>query len=257
MKYKGNGDCMDLKIFDDEQCDDLQFNNLKLIQKKDGFKFGMDSVLISNFVSRIKENAVVADLGAGTGIISILVAAKNNVSKVIGFEIQEEMAKMAQRSIEYNGMADIVEIKNMNFVGISKKEYKKMFDVVITNPPYKKVNTGIKSDSEKKLISRHEIKCTLEDVIYEASQILKDYGVFYMVHRPDRLADIIELMRKNKIEPKEIQLVFPKETKEANLVLIKAVRLGKPYLKILEPLIVYDQNDKYTTKLVDFYGKVN
>ena len=103
MKYKDKGECMNLKIFDDEQCDDLQFNNLKIIQKKDGFKFGMDSVLISNFASKIKDNALVADLGAGTGIISILIAAKNNVSKVIGFEIQEEMAEMAQRSVEYNG----------------------------------------------------------------------------------------------------------------------------------------------------------
>lgn len=246
---------MDIEIFKNEQIDDLEFNNLKIIQKKDGFKFGMDSILISNFAKIKKRGAVVADLGTGTGIISILVASKNDVSKIYGFEIQNEIAEMAKRSIKLNNMTDIIDIENMDLVGLSKTKFKGMFDVVITNPPYKKINTGIQNENENKLISKHEIKCTLNDIIYESSKILKDRGVLYMVHRPDRLVDIIDIMRKNTIEPKEIQMVYPNKKEEANLVLIKAVRLGKSYLKVLQPLIIYDQNGKYTKELLEIYGK--
>ena len=246
---------MEIDILENEQIDDLEFNNLKIIQKKDGFRFGMDSVLISNFVKIRRKDAMVADLGTGTGIISILVAAKNEVSKIYGFEIQKEIAEMARRSVALNNMVDIVDIKNMDLVGLSKTEFSGRFDVVITNPPYKKSNTGLKNKNESKLISIHEIKCTLSDIIYESSKILKEYGILYMVHRPDRLVDIIDLMRKNRIEPKEIQMVYPNKNEEANLVLIKAVRLGKSYLKVLKPLIVYDQNGNYTKELLEMYGK--
>lgn len=246
---------MNIDIFEDEQVDDLDFKNLKIIQKRKGFKFGMDSVLISNFAKIRKKDAVVADLGTGTGIISILITAKNNLSKVYGFEIQKEVAEMAKRNIRLNKMTNLIDIKNVDLIGLSKTEFRKKFDVVITNPPYKKKNTGFQNENENKLISRHEVKCTLNDVIFESSQILKDYGIFYMVHRPDRLAEIIDILRKNKLEPKEIQLVYPNIKGNANLVLIKAVKCGKVYLRILEPLIIYDQNGKYTKELLEIYGK--
>lgn len=190
------------------------------------------------------------------GIISILVAAKNdNINKIYGFEIQEEMTEMARRSIKMNSLSDKIEIVNEDIVGISKKNWNKKFDVVISNPPYKKVNTGLVNKEDKKLISRHEVKCKLEELIYESSKILKDNGNFYMVHRPERLVDICYLMRINKIEPKEIRFVYPHINDEANLILIKGVKCGKPSVKVLKPLIVYNENNEYNDEIYKIYNK--
>lgn len=190
------------------------------------------------------------------GIISTLVAAKNdNINKIYGFEIQEEMTEMARRSIKMNSLSDKIEIVNEDIVGISKKNWNKKFDVVISNPPYKKVNTGLVNKEDKKLISRHEVKCKLEELIYESSKILKDNGNFYMVHRPERLVDICYLMRINKIEPKEIRFVYPHINDEANLILIKGVKCGKPSVKVLKPLIVYNENNEYNDEIYKIYNK--
>ena len=245
---------MNIEIMNDERLDDLNCKNLKILQKKDGFCFGMDSVLIANFAKISRKNAIVADLGTGTGIISILVAGKQNPKKVYAIEIQEELVNMAKRSVKYNGLEEKIDVINADIVGISRGEFNKKFDYVISNPPYKKINTGLINDNEKKLISRHEVKCTLGDVVFEASKLLKDNGIFYMVHRPDRLSDIFNVMRENKVEPKEIQLVYPHLKDEANLVLIKGVKCGKPSLKILKPLIVYNENNEYTEELLKFYS---
>ena len=244
---------MNIEIMDDERLDDLNCKNLKILQKKDGFCFGMDSVLIANFAKISRKNAIVADLGTGTGIISILVAGKQNPEKVCAVEIQEELVDMAKRSVKYNDLENKIDIINADIVGISKGNFNKKFDYVISNPPYKKLNTGLINDNQKKLISRHEVKCTLKDVVNEASKLLKDKGVFYMVHRPDRLCDIFNAMRENKVEPKEIQLVHSHLEDEANLVLIKGVKCGNTSLKVLKPLIVYNENNEYTEELLKFY----
>lgn len=244
---------MNIEIMDDERLDDLNCKNLKILQKKDGFCFGMDSVLIANFVKISRKSAIVADLGTGTGIISILVVGKQNPKKVYAVEIQEELVDMAKRSVKYNDLEDKIDVINADIVGISRGKFNKRFDYVISNPPYKKLNTGLINDNQKKLISRHEVKCTLEDLVYEASKLLKDNGVFYMVHRPDRLCDIFNVMRENKVEPKEIQLVYSHLEDEANLVLIKGVKCGKQSLKVLKPLIVYNENNEYTEELLKFY----
>lgn len=244
---------MNIEIMDDERLDDLNCKNLKILQKKDGFCFGMDSVLIANFAKISRKNAIVADLGTGTGIISILVAGKQNPEKVYAVEIQEELVDMAKRSVKYNDLGNKIDIINADIVGISRGNFNKKFDYVISNPPYKKLNTGLINDNQKKLISRHEVKCTLKDVVNEASKLLKDKGVFYMVHRPDRLCDIFNAMRENKVEPKEIQLVHSHLEDEANLVLIKGVKCGNPSLKVLKPLIVYNENNEYTEELLKFY----
>lgn len=244
---------MNIEIMDDERLDDLNCKNLKILQKKDGFCFGMDSVLIANFAKISRKNAIVADLGTGTGIISILVAGKQSLEKVYAVEIQEDLVDMAKRSVKYNDLEDKIDVINADIVGISRGKFNKRFDYVISNPPYKKLNTGLINDNQKKLISRHEVKCTLKDVVYEASKLLKDNGDFYMVHRPDRLCDIFNVMRENKVEPKKIQLVYPHIEDEANLVLIKGVKCGKPSLKVLKPLIVYNEKNEYTEELLKFY----
>jgi len=236
-----------------EKIEDLQCNGLKIIQNKTWFCFGMDAVLLTNYCD-VKNNSKVVDLGTGTGIIPILLSGKRNISKAIGVEIQSEVAEMAKRSVELNNLQDKIEILNIDLNDADKHLESNSFDAVISNPPYKLNNSGIINPSDQKAISRHEIKCNLEDVIRTASFLLKQYGRFYMVHRPDRLADIICLLRKYKLEPKQIRFVHPKLGEKPNMVLIRASKYGKPELKFDPPLYIYNQEGKYTDDVYKIYG---
>lgn len=244
---------IDIKI--NESIDDLEFNNLKIIQNNDGFKFGIDSVLLSDFAKKIKNNSLVLDIGSGSGIISILLSGKTKAKKIVGIEIQKDVADMAKRSVILNNLEDRIEIINDNIKNIENYFENNYFDYIVTNPPYQKNNTGLKSEDEKNLISRHEIECTLEDIIQKAFKVLKDNGIFYMVHRPERLVDILCIMRKNRIEPKELKLVYPKISSKPSLVLIKGVKNAREFLKVQEPLIIYNEDGSYTRELLNIYGK--
>ena len=240
---------------ENERIDDLQYKGLKIIQNKEGFCFGIDSILLSDFAKEIPENAKVIDLGTGSGIISILLTAKTKLSKIYGIEIQKEVAELAKRNIELNKLENKFEIINENIKNIEKILEKNSFDAIVTNPPYKKEETGIKNENKIKLISRHEIEANLEDFIKISEKMLKNNGALYMVHRPERLADIIELLRKNKLEPKIIQLIYPKIKKAPTMVLIKAIKNAKPFLKIKEPLIIYNEDNTYTDEILKIYNK--
>ena len=247
---------MDILLKENERIDDLEFNNLKIIQNKEEFCFGMDAVLLSDFAKEIKPNSRIIDFGTGTGILPILLSGKTKDTKIYGIEIQEKMAEMAIRSVKLNILENRIKIINEDIKNLNNIFEKNTFDVVITNPPYKLNNTGLKNESEGKLISRHEIKCDLEDIVIAAKNMLKDKGVFYMVHRPERIVDICELLRKYKIEPKLIKFVYPKAEKEANLILIKAVKNANKFLKIEKPLIVYKDNGEYTDEILKIYNKI-
>lgn len=242
-------------INDDERVDDLEINDLKIIQKKDGFCFGIDSVLLSDFAKNIKKGSKVVDIGTGTGILPILLCAKTKLSKIIGVEIQEEMAELANRNIMLNNLNEKFEVINANVKDTENILNNNDFDVVITNPPYMKANTGKININEKKLISRHEITATLEDFIIQAKRLLKDKGVFYIVHRPNRLVELFYLLRKYKLEPKILQFIYPRNNEDANLVLIKAVKNGGDFLKINKPIYVYDENGNYTKDILKIYNK--
>lgn len=244
-----------IDLLENERIDDLEYKGLKIIQNKDGFCFGIDSILLTDFAKEIKEKSTIIDLGTGTGIIGILLSDKINPSKIIGVEIQKEVYEMAQKSIELNHLQGKFEIINGDIKDLQDKLQMNTFDAVVTNPPYKKLGTGITNENDKKLISRHEITATLEDFIKMSKKLLNDRGSLYMVHRPDRLVDIIELLRKYKLEPKRIRFVYPKEGKEANLLLIKACKNAKPFLKIEKPLYVYKKNGEYTDEILKIYGK--
>lgn len=246
---------MKVELKENERIDDLEFKNLKIIQNKNGFCFGMDSVLLSDFAKNIKKDSKVLDLGTGTGIIPILLCGKTELKKIIGVEIQEEVAKMAKRSVVLNNLEERFEVINKNILELNTIYENQTFDVIVTNPPYKKKNTGIINENEKKIISRHEITAELEDFIKVSKDLLKDKGEFYMVHRPERLVDIISLMRKYNIEPKILRFVCPNEEKEPNLILIKGVKNAKPFLKIEKNLIVYNKNGQYTEEILKIYNK--
>ncbi len=244
-----------MELNKNERIDDLEFKGYKIIQNSEGFCFGIDAVLLSDFAKNLKKNSKVIDLGTGTGILPILLSGKTQLKNIIGIEIQEEVANMAKRSIELNSLKDKVEIINDSILNLEKLYGKEYFDVVVTNPPYKKLNTGIQNESEKKLISRHEITANLEEFIKVSKNILKDKGEFYMVHRPERLVDILYLMRKYKVEPKQIRFVSPNVNKEPNLVLIKGIKNANEFLKFEKNLYVYNEDGSYTDEILEIYNK--
>lgn len=244
-----------MELKENERIDDLEYKGLKIIQNKNGFCFGVDSVLLSDYAKKIKRNSIVVDIGTGTGIISLLLCKKTNLSKIYGIEIQEDVAEMAKRSIELNSLENKFEIINENVKNICEIIKPHTVDCVVTNPPYKKADTGVKSIDRKQLISRHEVECTLEDVVENASKLLKDLGEFYMVHRAERLVDIMCLLRKYKLEPKNVRFVHSKVNEKPDLILVRAVRCAKEFLKIDRPLIIYKDNGEYTDEILEIYDK--
>lgn len=244
-----------MKLNQEERIDDLQLNGLKIIQNKKGFCFGIDAILLSDFAKNIKNNATVLDLGTGTGIISILLCEKTELKKIVGVEIQKEVYEMALKSCQLNNLQERFELIHSNITQLDHIYAKNSFDVIVTNPPYKKGNTGIMNDTESKKIARHELTASLEDFIKIGKDLLKDKGEFYMVHRPERLVDIFSMMRYYKIEPKEIQFVYSTYQKPPKLVLIKGVKNAKEFLKVHSNLYIYDEKGHYTEEIYQIYQK--
>jgi len=236
-----------------ERIDDLQCKGLKIIQDTEGFCFGMDAVLLSNYCD-IKKGATVVDLGTGTGIIPLLLWAKNNIKKIHGIEIQEEVADMASRSVKMNELENSIEIHNIDLKDATEKLGVNIFDVVTSNPPYMNLGGGLINPDDKKAISRHEILTSLEDVIKTASKLLRHNGSFFMVHRPNRIVDILCFLRQYKLEPKRLRFVHPKIGHKPNLVLIKSVKASKPELKFENPLYIYNDDGTYTDEIYKIYG---
>lgn len=238
---------------DNEKIEDLQLKGLKIIQNKKWFCFGMDSVLLSDFAD-LKKKSIVVDLGTGTGIIPLLLWGKKEPHKIYGIEIQDEVAEMAKRSVTMNNLDEKIEILNIDMKEVEDHIKNNSVDAVVTNPPYVESNGGIVNPEDKKALSRHEISCSLEDVIRTSARLLKHHGRFYMVHRPYRMADIIELMRKYKLEPKKMRLVYPRQGKNPNMILVKGVKGGNPEMNIDPPLYVYKDEENYTDEIYEIYG---
>ena len=235
-----------------ERLDDLQ-NGYMIIQDPGRFCFGMDAVLLSGFAN-IKKGERVLDLGTGTGIIPILLENKTQGLHFTGLEVQPESADMASRSVAYNHLEEKISIVTGDIKDASKIFGASSFDVITTNPPYMIGQHGLKNDADAKTIARHEVLCTLDDILMESSRILKPNGRFYMIHRPFRLAEIFSKMVQYKIEPKRMRLVYPYVDKEPNMVLIEGYRGGKSRLTVEKPLIVYKEPGVYTDEIIEVYG---
>lgn len=236
-----------------ERLDALQRNGYQIIQNTEKFCFGMDAVLLSGF-AKAKKGERVLDMGTGTGIIPILMEAKTEAAELIGLEIQAESADMARRSVAWNGLENKIQIVEGDIKEAASIFGAASFDVVTCNPPYMIGQHGIQNPDAPKAIARHEILCTLEDVIAQAAKLCKPGGRFYMVHRPFRLAEIITEMTKYRLEPKRMQLVYPFVDKEPNMVLIEGVRGGRSRMTVEKPLIVYKEPGVYTSEIYDVYG---
>lgn len=236
-----------------ERLDELHRNGYKIIQDPGRFCFGMDAVLLSGF-AKVKPKEKALDLGTGTGIIPILLEGKTDGEHFTALEIQEESADMARRSVAYNHLEAKIDIVTGDIKDASKIFGASSFDVVTTNPPYMIGQHGIVNGTDAKTIARHEVLCSLDDILRESARVLKPKGRFYMVHRPFRLAEIFSKMIEYKIEPKRMKLVYPFVDKEPNMVLIEGLRGGNSRLTVEKPLIVYKEPGKYTDEIYDVYG---
>ena len=215
----------------------------------------MDAVLLSGF-ARIRKGDHVLDMGTGTGIIPILLKSKTKGEHFTGLEIQEECADMAARSVQYNGLESAVDIVCGDIKEAAGIFGAASFDVVTSNPPYMIGAHGLQNPYMAKAIARHEVLCTLEDVVSQASKVLKDRGRFFMVHRPFRLAEIFSVLTRYKLEPKRMQLVYPYIDREPNMVLIEALKGGNSRITVEKPLIVYEKPGVYTKDILEIYDMI-
>lgn len=235
-----------------ERIDDLQYKGLKIIQNPKEFCFGIDAVLLANFPN-VKKGDMILDLGTGTGIIPILLSAKTEAKHITGIEIQPYLAEMAQRSVKLNNIEEKVTIINEDLKNATNFLPLSSYDIITCNPPYKTNQTGLINSSCSKAIARHEIKCCLEDIIKISGKLLKVGGKLCMIHRPNRLPDIICLMRKYKIEPKKLRFVYPKKNKPPSMILIEGARYGGVEFTVQKPLFIYEDDGNYCKEINEIY----
>ncbi|HQM96141.1 MAG TPA: tRNA1(Val) (adenine(37)-N6)-methyltransferase [Clostridia bacterium] len=241
-------------IYEDERLDDLQLDGLKIIQNKKQFCFGTDAVLLSSF-SNVRGTSTVIDLGTGNGIIPLLLYGKYKPKQIIGIEIQKDIYELAVRNVKLNNLEERISIINGDVRNIKEYFQAGSFDQVVTNPPYLKAGTGIISAADAMAYARHEILCTLEDILKATKYLLKSKGVFTMVHRPQRLNEILSLMKTHSIEPKTIRFVHVNAKLPAILVLIQGLKDMNPSLTVEPPLIIHKPDGTYTEELNLLYGR--
>lgn len=238
---------MRIELNEKERIDDLGIDNLKIIQNKEYFCFGTDSVMLANFVKSESSKNVIVDLCSGSGIISIIISAKRKYKKILCVELQSEMYELLKKNVKLNNLEDKIITVNNNLKNV--KEIKNMVinttgsdkvDIVVCNPPYKTLGTGFKTNHDVKTIAKCEVMCNLEDVIKAASKLLNKKGKLYLVHKPERLSDLICIGRQYNLEAKEIKFIYPRINKKASIVLICYAKDGGKETKVLEPIIEYE-----------------
>ena len=239
-----------------ERVDDLERNGYKIIQNPEVFCFGIDAILLAHFSKVTKASQKILDIGTGTGIIPILMHATYQKGEYIGIDIQEDMVEMASRSAKFNYIEEAVRFLNVDIKAFKEYFRKEEFDIITTNPPYMKGQAGLKNEHPSVVLARHEVACTLEEIIAASGYMLKGRGKLCMIHRPHRLVDIICSMRQNRLEPKRMRFIHPKPGKAPTMVLVEAVKYGGPELRIESPLMVYNEQGVYTDEIYEIYGKV-
>ncbi len=245
---------MDLK--ENERLDDLQIGGLKIIQDKTKYCFTSDSAILANFVSAKKSDKV-CEIGTGTGVISILLTHKQNPEKIYAFEVQKETAELAKRNVDLNLLNDKIVIINSAIQDFEKYVKRESFDVVVSNPPYRKVNQkSLISLREEEAISKHEVKLNLEELVSCAKNLLKFGGKFFLVYDATRTAELIYKLKQNNLEPKTMFFTSPSPTKNPVLVLIEAVKGGKEQVNVLPTLITNDKDGNYIYTIQNLYGKI-
>lgn len=231
----------------------LGYKNMYIYQNTEYFNFSLDSVLLPNFITINKKINKILDIGCGNAPIPLILSTKTN-AEIIGVEIQPEIYELAKKSVQENKLADQIKIVNQDILEYVKSTESDEFDIITCNPPFFRVNEQSNfNDNECKRIARHEIKLNLQDLFKVAKKLLKNNGVIGIVHRPDRLIEIIEAMKANNIEPKRIRFVYPNLNSEANILLIEGRKNGNPGLKVLPPLYVHEKDGKYTKEVLKYF----
>lgn len=243
-------------IYDGERIDEIGFGNLRLIQNPEDFCYGIDAVLLATF-TEVRKGSRVIDLGTGTGVIPLILSHRTEAAEIVGVEIQREAYERGLRNILLNDLGDRIRMIHADVKLLVKEKLaaRHSFDAVVTNPPYIKSDGGLKNKAASRAAARHETTAELDDFLGEAGLLLKDRGDFYMVHRPSRLVDISVSCRKHKLEPKELRLVSPNRDTAPNLLLIHCVKNGRPELKFLDPLYVYNGDGTYTPEILALYER--
>lgn len=233
----------------------VYFKNIKIVQNKDYFNFSLDSILLPNFVEITRKNKKILDMCTGNAPIPLILSTKTD-AKIYGVELQKEVYDLAKETIKINNLDNQIELINDNIKNLKKIFDTETFDIITCNPPYfKKKDDSIINENKVKSIARHEIEMELEDVMIISKALLKNEGSLVLVHRTDRLIEIIELMKKHNIEPKRMRLIYPKVNMESNLVLIEGRKNGKEGLKILPPLYIHNDDSSYTSEVLEMFGK--
>ena len=233
----------------------LGYDNMYIYQDSEMFNFSLDSVLLANFVTINKKYKNIMDIGCGNAPIPLILSTRTS-AKIVGVEIQEEVAKLAIKSVKINNLENQIEIINDDINKLYENLESDTFDVITCNPPYFKYNeTSNVNDSKYKVIARHELMLDIKRLLKISRKLLKNNGILAIVHRPERLLDILLEMKNNNIEPKRIQLIYPGVDKEANILLIEGSKNGKPGLKIMPPLYAHDNNGDYTKEIKKFFEK--
>ncbi|MFD2611567.1 tRNA1(Val) (adenine(37)-N6)-methyltransferase [Paenibacillus gansuensis] len=242
---------MDVALYSNERMDDLLTENLKIIQSDEVFSFSMDAVLLARFCS-VPSKGRILDFCSGNGVIPLLMSTRTK-AHIDGVEIQERLFGMAVRSVEMNGLQDQIHIHHGDLRNYHIEAGYGMYDLITVNPPYMQTITGVQNENEHYAIARHEIHCTLDDVIAACARQSRTGGKVAMVHRPSRMTDLLCTLRSHRLEPKRIRYVHPRAGAEANMVLIEAVRDAKPEVRLLPPLIVYREDGTYCEELMQIY----
>lgn len=233
----------------------VYFKNIKIVQNKDYFNFSLDSILLPNFVEITRKTKKILDMCTGNAPIPLILSTKTD-AKIYGVELQKEVYDLAKETIKINNLDNQIELINDNIKNLKKIFDTETFDIITCNPPYfKKKDDSIINENKVKSIARHEIEMELEDVMIISKALLKNEGSLVLVHRTDRLIEIIELMKKHNIEPKRMRLIYPKVNMESNLVLIEGRKNGKEGLKILSPLYIHNDDSSYTSEVLEMFGK--
>ena len=236
-----------------ERLDDLQLSGLKILQDTERFCFGMDAVVLSGFV-KVKKGARLLDMGTGTGILPLLLSAKTEASELVGLEIQDESADMAARSVELNGLDGRVRIVKGDIKEAGKIFGAASFSCVCSNPPYMAAGSGLTNPDSPLAIARHEILCCFEDVVKQSFIVLPHGGSLFLVHKPERLSELLCTLSACRMEPKRLRMVHPFVDREPSMVLIEAVKEGRKGMKVEKPLILYEEKDVYSEEMRRDYG---
>ena len=229
------------------------YKNMKIYQNTDWFSFSLDSVLLPNFVTLRKNVKNIIDLGTGNAPIPLILTTRTN-AKITAVEIQKDVYELAKKTVELNKLDDRIELINIDILDLKSIYESDSFDVVVSNPPYFKLNESSNvNDDIHKIIARHEKCLNLEQLAYMAKYLLKNNGVFAMIHRTDRLIEIINVLSKNNLQVKKLRFIYPKEDTESNMVLVEATKNGNVGLKLLPPLYVHDEDGNYTEEVLKYF----